>query len=89
MADDSRERWHLDKRVQISHIVTTVVVAVGAVLYIGDIKRDVEVLKAQYQSQRDRDSQQDRAFADSVQLLREDLKAVNAKLDRLIESRSK
>ena len=33
--------WHLSKTVSISHIVTTAVVLVGIVMYLGDIERTV------------------------------------------------
>jgi len=35
--------WHLSKTVSISHIVTTAVVLVGIVMYLGDIERTVSI----------------------------------------------
>lgn len=81
--------WHLDKRVQISHIVTTLVAAVGLAVYIGTIKSDVEVLKAQAISvlatQHDRDERQDRTYTESLAQIRELVIRVDSKLDRLHE----
>ena len=86
---ESDNKWHLDKRVQISHIVTTVVAAVGLAVYIGTIKSDVEVLKAQAIStqavQHDRDERQDKALTESLTQLRELVIRVDSKLDRLHE----
>jgi hypothetical protein len=52
---------------------------------IADIKKDVEVLKAAMVQQLDRDSRQDRATADAVGLVREDIKEVKVMLSRLID----
>ena len=35
--------WHLSKTVSISHIITTAVVLVGIVMYLGDIERTVSI----------------------------------------------
>jgi len=43
-SDDS---WHLSKTVNISHLVTTVVLVVGAIGYIGDIEQDVAILQVE------------------------------------------
>jgi hypothetical protein len=42
-----KESWHLSKTVNISHLVTTVVLVVGMVSYIGDIERDVAIQKVE------------------------------------------
>jgi 3-deoxy-D-manno-octulosonate 8-phosphate phosphatase KdsC-like HAD superfamily phosphatase len=77
-----REGWHLKKEIQVTHLISTAVIAVSAILYVGDIKRDVEVLKA-------RSDERDKASDEAFRQLREDVKTINAKLDRLIESRGK
>ena len=35
--------WHLSKSVSIGHIVTTTIVLLSIVMYLGDIERDVSV----------------------------------------------
>lgn len=47
MAEKEKESWHLSKTVNISHLVTTVVLVVGMVSYIGDIERDVAIQKVE------------------------------------------
>lgn len=42
-----QDSWHLSKTVNISHLVTTVVLVVGMVSYIGDIERAVAVQQAE------------------------------------------
>lgn len=89
MSDDERapSGWHLKKEIQVTHLISTVVLGVSALVYVGDMKKDIEILKDQRTAQRDRDAQQDRITAEAIGLLREQLKAMDAKLDRLIEAR--
>ena len=79
--------WHLDRRLQITHILSTLTLGVGAVLYVGDIRKDVEVLKAQTALQAARDQRQDHDVATRQQDLQTRLDRIDEKLDRLIESR--
>jgi len=93
MSDATKDNaWHLDKRVQVSHIVATVVAALSVVTYLTTIRQDIELLKAQYTTtvvvQRDRDERQDRQAQDAVAQLRSQLERMEAKLDRLVEKRS-
>lgn len=37
--------WHIDKRLTVGHIVTTVVVAVSAIMYITAMERRLSVLE--------------------------------------------
>lgn len=83
MADS--DHWHLDRKVPISIIVTLLIYGLSGMWFVADIKRDVEVLKAAQQAQRDRDERQDRAVSESLQQLRDAVREGNAKLDRLIE----
>ena len=55
------------------------------IVAISDIKKDVEFLKAQVQTQAQRDARQDQDMKEAMALLRESLGTLNAKIDRLIE----
>lgn len=81
--------WHLDRRLQITHILSTLSLGVGAVLYVGDIRKDVEVLKAKEVAQAARDQRQDSDVAARQQDLQARLDRIDEKLDRLIESRGR
>ena len=70
--------WHLDRRLQITHILSTLSLGVGSVLYVGDIRKDVEVLKAKEVAQAARDHRQDSDVAARQQDLQ-------ARLDRIDE----
>ena len=82
---DKEGQWHLDKKVPLSLIFAMLVQAAMVIWAIADIKKDVEVLKAAMVRQLDRDSRQDRATADAVGLVREDIKEVKVMLSRLID----
>ena len=82
---DKEGQWHLDKKVPLSLIFAMLVQAAMVIWAIADIKKDVEVRKAAMVQQLDRDSRQDRATADAVGLVREDIKEVKVMLSRLID----
>jgi len=79
--------WHLDKKVPLSLIFAMLVQVVVVVWAIADIKKDVEVLKTQVASQRDRDEQQDKAQARQLSVVTGWLERMDSKLDRLIDKR--
>lgn len=87
MAAQDENRWHLDKKVPISIIFMLVMQGIAGLWVIADIKKDVELLKAAMTAQYQRDERQDRTTAESINLVRQDIKEVNHKLDRLIERR--
>lgn len=74
MEERRRDGWHIDKRVQITHLITTLVVVVSTVLYIAKIEQRIAVLETQATAQRE-----------SFAVLRDQLGRVESKLDRLIE----
>ena len=82
---DKEDQWHLDKKVPLSLIFAMLVQAAMVIWAIADIKKDVEVLKAAMVQQIDRDNRQDRAGAEAVALVREDLREVKSMLQKLLE----
>ena len=77
--------WHLDKKVPLSLIFAMLLQAAMVIVAISDIKKDVEFLKTQVQTQANRDARQDQDMKEAMALLRESLGTLNAKIDRLIE----
>ena len=82
---DKEDQWHLDKKVPLSLIFAMLVQAAMVIWAIADIKKDVDVLKAAMVQQIDRDNRQDRAGAEAVALVREDLHEVKSMLQNLLE----
>lgn len=77
--------WHLDKKVPLSLILAMIVQVAMVITAIADIKKDVEVLKAQVVTQANRDNRQDNDMREAMSLLRASFSELNNKLDRLIE----
>ena len=86
---DTKESWHLDKKVPISLIAVLVMQAGAGIWAVADIKKDVELLKAAQIEQGKRDERQDKSSAEAFNLLRTDIKELTQKVDRLIERQSK
>ncbi len=79
------DSWHLDKKVPLS-LICAMLIQAGMVIYaVADIKKDVEYLKLQVHTQEQRDHRQDQDMKEAMNLLRESLGTLNAKMDRLIE----
>jgi hypothetical protein len=66
--------WHLKKEIQLGHLITTITVAISAVIYINKIEQRVAVIESQVIYQKE-----------TADVLRNQLEKINDKLDRLIE----
>lgn len=78
MDDHNKEKWHLSKTVNISHIATTVLLVVGMVTYIGDIEKSVAVQEVEIQNIKVK--MEDRARRESEMFAR-----IEDKLDKLFD----
>jgi hypothetical protein len=81
------QSWHLDKKVPLSLIFAMLVQCGMVIVAVGDIKKEVEVLKARFYAQREKEDKQERAVSETFQLLREQLNRMDMKLDRIAEAR--
>lgn len=68
------ERWHLKKEIQVTHVVSTLLLVGAVFAYVSKIDQRLTVVETQLIAQRD---------AAAVQ--RGQLERMDAKLDRLIE----
>ena len=64
----------MKKEIQLGHLITTITVAVSAVIYINKIEQRVAVVESQVIYQKE-----------TADVLRNQLEKINDKLDRLIE----
>lgn len=85
---DDRRGWHIDKGIGVAHIITTVMLIVTAIWFFAGQDRRIAVLEiGVHNLQQSR--LQDQARADKkFDELKTDLRLINNKLDRLIESRA-
>ena len=86
MSDPDRRGWHVQKGIDAIHVITTFVFIIGGFWFLaGQDKRISNLeLRAQY-TQESSVSQQQRTEKKLTEL-KSDLRAINSKLDRLIES---
>ncbi len=77
--------WHLDKKVPLSLIFAMLVQAGMVIWAIADIKKDVELVKADVSGLHQRNKDQADAFKDAINTLQAYYARMDAKLDRLIE----
>lgn len=82
---EERKQWHLDKSVSVAHILSTLVIAGSAYGYIANMEKRIALLEQAVSNQHETDRRQDMERAKVFETLREDIKGVNNKLDRLIE----
>lgn len=74
MENELDNRWHLDKRLNIGHIITTIMLAIAVFTYASGIDKRITVLEESKKYQETTNKQ-----------VTEQLKSINDKLDRLIE----
>ena len=77
--------WHLDKKVPISIILTMLGLALTGFWGFADLKRDVELLKANAQVLHERDNKQESDIREALVQIRDQYRDLSAKLDRLVE----
>jgi Tfp pilus assembly protein PilO len=72
--------WHLDKRVNISHIVATLMLAVSVFAWAGALDRRVAVIEAQV-SQTEKDNQrQDQQSTEALRLMRDEMRDLRSEI---------
>lgn len=75
MSEQSEARWHLDKRLNVGHILTTFTVAAGLFIWGGKVETRLSLLEQQYNQTKE-----------IQQEIKQQLISMNDKLDRLIEN---
>ena len=84
MTDERKEPgWHIDKRVSIGHIVTTLVVAVSLVVWLGRIEKNVELNAQAIVSQRERTDWVERSVREDQAEIKSTLREIYKELRAL------
>ncbi len=68
------ERWHLKKEIQVTHVVSTLLLLGAVFAYVSKVDQRLTVVETQLVAQRD-----------AAMVQRAQLERMDAKLDRLIE----
>lgn len=82
-------RWHLDKTINISHILTTIALTISAFAWISSLEKRIDSASQSitYLSEKQKDGKEEVRVLRSE--IRQDLSEINRKLDRLIQSGTK
>lgn len=86
--DDRRgddKRWHLDKRLNIGHMLTTAVIVGSGIMMLNDLQDQVVITSAEVSHQRELiDRVENLARTRSIET-RQQLDKIDGKLDRLLD----
>lgn len=77
---ESDNHWHLDKRLNIGHLLTTMTVAAAIIIWGNSVETRLAVLEEQQ-------IHQEKQRAEDMALIRAELSSINRKIDRIIERR--
>ena len=81
----TEQGWHLDKKVPLSLIFAMIIQVIVVTMFFADIKRDVELLKADNVTLHKADEVAGNTLRDSVATFNSQLSRIDMKIDRLIE----
>jgi Flp pilus assembly protein TadB len=79
--------WHLDKKVNISHIIATLMLAAAIFTWGSNIEQRIALVEASATRQAQVDQAQDQEFRRYVVEMRDDIRELSRKIDKLIETR--
>lgn len=82
----SEKRWHIDKTINLAHVLTTMGLIAALFAWGGNVDKRIALLEDNRIVQKTIDMQQDEQARAAVLLLREELRDVGRKLDRLSEN---
>ena len=86
---DPATSWHLEKKVNISVIVALLLLAISIFTWGSKIEQRVALVEASTTRQAQVDTAQDQEFRRYVVEMREDIRDLSRKIDKLIESRGR
>lgn len=88
---NDRRNWHLDKSISVSHLMTTVTLAIGGAWYIMGMQSQIEIGREQVKYTQEQVKQIQIAMGEGnvplrrdIDRIQTDLRSMNDKLDKLI-----
>ena len=75
--------WHLSKSLSVSHILSTAVIAIGFFTYVTGIEQEAVMNKMSISSLSDRMDRTDKRHSEEFGEIKEMLKHLSIKIDRL------
>ena len=91
--DPVTKHWHLDKRVNVTHLLATVTLAASMFAWAASIDRRLSLTEqslinvSSYHARQDYEAERNTRFLkEEMNLLRQDIKDQTKKIDRILES---
>ena len=84
-----RRSWHLDKTISVGHLVSTVVIAVSVFSWAMTLDKRVEQNSLSITHIKEQQIAEQKRIDQLRTEIKQDLRDINQKLDRLIESQGK
>ena len=85
-SNDNDGRWHVDRKVNISHIIATLMLAAAIFTWGSKIEQRIALVESSQNNQSKIDTAQDQEFRRYVVEMREDIRDLSRKIDKLIEA---
>lgn len=80
-----QEHWHLDKRLNVGHLLTTIVIAGSMFMWASNMESRIATITADVENIESNQANQTEALRREISYLRGSVDKLNDKLDRLIE----
>ena len=84
-----KRSWHLDKTISVGHLVSTLVIAISVFSWAVTLDKRVEQNSIAIVHLKEQQANEQKRLQELRQEIKQDLRDINQKLDRLIESQSK
>lgn len=84
--DNQKASWHLDKTISVGHLVSTVIIAVSVFSWAVTLDKRVEQNSLSITHLKEQQVTDRKQVQEMRSEIKQDLRDINAKLDRLIES---
>lgn len=85
MPAENKPTWQLDRKVGVGHLVSTAILAVSAVTWAAGVDKRIDQNAMANQYTQEKQQEQKQKVESLRQEIKTDLRAINSKLDRLIE----
>lgn len=83
---EQKANWHLDKTISVGHLVSTLVIAVSVFSWAMALDKRVEQNSLAISHLKEQQATEQKRIQELRQEIKQDLRDINSKLDRLIES---
>ena len=84
-----KRSWHLDKTISVGHLVSTLVIAISVFSWAATLDKRVEQNSIAIVHLKEQQANEQKRLQELRQEIKQDLRDINQKLDRLIESQGK